>query len=185
MDNILTIYYANNAKKLHKVVDKLLLKFGGLSDKDKDDFYSLANEVFADVIKRYDNSQSFDGFLYVCLSNKIKSEITKRNCEKRKADRMSISIDTPIGDEENSTLKDIIPDKRDVEREIFGEKEEGYSKKMLLYLNRLSNLQKEVLRLTIAGYTSAEICKIIHITEKQYADCQSAIHSYRNVSVLF
>lgn len=185
MDQILAAYYANNAKKLHIVVDKLLLKFGGLSGKDTDDFYSLANEVFADVLNRYDNSQSFDGFLYICLSNKIKSEMTKRNREKRKADRMSISIDTPIGDEENSTLKDIIPDNVDIEKEIFEEKEEGYSKKMMLYLNRLSSLQKEVLKLIIAGYSATEISNILHITDKQYADCQAAIRSYRNVSLLF
>ena len=185
MDQILDTYYADNARKLHIVVDKLLLKFGGLSCKDTDDFYSLANEVFVDVLNRYDNSKSFDAFLYVCLSNKIKSEMTKRNREKRKADRMSISIDTPIGDEDDSTLKDIIADSVDVEKEIFEEKEEGYSKKMLLYLDRLSNLQKEVLKLTTAGYSSAEICNILHITDKQYADCQASIHSYRNVSVLF
>lgn len=185
MDQILATYYANNAKKLHMVVDKLLLKFGGLSGKDTDDFYSLANEVFTDVLNRYDNSKSFDSFLYVCLSNKIKSEITKRNREKRKADRISISIETPIGDEENSTLKDIIPDKVDIEKEVFEKREEVYSQKMLLYLDRLSNLQKEVLKLTIAGYSSSEISKILHITDKQYADCQASIHSYRNVSVLF
>ena len=99
MDQILMTYYSNNAKKLHNTVDKILLKFGGLSNKDLDDFYSLANEVFVDVLGRYDGSQSFDGFLYFCLSNRIKTEITRRNREKRKADRMSISIDTPIGDD--------------------------------------------------------------------------------------
>ena len=52
--DILNTYYADNAKKLHKTVDRILCKFGGLSGKDTDDFYSLANEVFADVIKRYD-----------------------------------------------------------------------------------------------------------------------------------
>lgn len=82
--DILNTYYADNAKKLHKTVDRILCKFGGLSDKDTDDFYSLANEVFADVMKRYDYKQSFDGFLYSCLSNKIMTEITKRNREKRK-----------------------------------------------------------------------------------------------------
>ena len=37
--NILDSYYADNAKKLHKVVDRILSKFGGLSNKDTDDFY--------------------------------------------------------------------------------------------------------------------------------------------------
>lgn len=74
-------YYADNARKLHRTVDKILSRFGGLSDKDTDDFYSLANEVFVDVLKRYDPEQSFDGFLYSCLSNKIMTEITRRNRE--------------------------------------------------------------------------------------------------------
>lgn len=185
MDKILIIYYANNARKLHKVVDKILRKFYEVSDKDKDDFYSLANEVFVDVMKRYDNSKDFDGFLYSCLYNKIISEIKRRHREKRRADRMSISIDTPIGDDENSTIGDMIADASTIEKELFEGNEEGYSKKMLLYLSRLSNLQKEVLRLNIAGYLPGEIREELHMSEKEYADCCAAIHSYRNVSVLF
>ena len=182
---IMDAYYANNAKKLHKNVDKILLKFGGLSDKDLDDFYSLANEVFVDVIARYDDSRPFDSFLYSCLTNKIKTEITRRNREKRRADRMSVSIDTPIGDDENSTIGDMIADDFSIEKEVFEKKEEGYSRKMLLYLSRLSAVQKEVLRLNIAGYLPGEIREELHISEKQYADCYAAIHSYRNVSLLF
>lgn len=185
MEQILITYYTDNAKKLHNIVDRILLKFGGLSNKDLDDFYSLANEVFVDVMRRYDNSQPFDPFLYSCLSNKIKTEMTRRNREKRKADRMSISIDTPIGDDENSTIGDLIADEFSVEREIFEKDENGYSLKMLTYLSRLSYLQKEVLRLNIAGYLPGEIKAELRITEKQYADCYAAIHSYRNVSVLF
>lgn len=184
MEQILNTYYADNAKKLHRTVDKILLKFGGLSDKDMDDFYSLANEVFWDVMKRYDNSYQFDAFLYSCLSNKIKTEMTRRNREKRKADRMSVSIDTPIGDDENITLKDIMPSDFDIEEEIFG-KEETYSEKVLLYLSRLSNLQKQVLELIAAGYIPKEIRDTLHINETQYADCYAAIHSYRNISILF
>ena len=150
-----------------------------------DDFYSLANLVFLDVMRRYDDSQSFDAFLYSCLLNKIKTEMTRRNREKRTADRMSISIDTPVGDDENSTIGDMIAGDFSIEKEIFEKDEEGYSKRMLLYLSRLSNLQKEVLRLNIAGYLPGEIREELHISEKQYADCYAAIHSYRNVSVLF
>jgi RNA polymerase sigma factor (sigma-70 family) len=185
MEQILVTYYSNNAKKLHNTVDRILLKFGGISDKDMDDFYSLANEVFVDVMRRYDGSQSFDGFLYSCLLNKIKTEITRRNREKRKADRMSISIDTPVGDDENCTIGDIIADDFTIEKKLFEEKEEGYSRRMLLYLSRLSNIQKEVLRLNIAGYLPSEIREELHINEKEYTDCYAAIHSYRNVSVLF
>lgn len=184
MEKIVDIYYENNAKKLHKIVDRILSKFGGLSDKDTDDFYSLANEIFVEVMRRYDSSQDFDSFLYFCLYNRIKTEITRRNREKRKADKLLVSIDTPVGDDGDSTLSDIIADSMTVEKEIFEKNEEGYSRRMLLYLDRLSGLQKAVLRLGTAGYSPNEIRKELHISEKQYTDCYAAIHAYRNVSVL-
>ncbi len=185
MEQILMMYYADNAKNLHRLVDKILLKFGGLSNKDMDDFYSLANEVFVDVMRRYNPLQSFDGFLYSCLLNKIKTEITKRNREKRKIEKLCISIDTPLPEDEHITLKEVIADSFDIEKELFEECEEGYSNKTVLYLSKLSKLQNEVLKLTAAGYSSYEIKKKLHISEKQYLDCNQAIHSYRNISILF
>ncbi len=109
MEQILNDYYKDEAKKLHNIVDKILFKLR--FNVDNEDFYSLANEVFADVLRRYDNNQDFDGFLYSCLTNKFKTEMTRRNREKRKADRMSISIDAPIGEGENSKIADIVPNR--------------------------------------------------------------------------
>lgn len=184
MEQILNAYYADNAQKLHGMVDKILLKFGGLLGKDKDDFYSLANEVFVDVMRRYDGVQPFDGFLYSCLCNKMKTEITKRNRNKRKADRMAVSIDTPIGDGENATLADVIADDFDMDEEVMKEKEDGYSKAMILYLKRLSKIQKEILKLIISGYSPHEIQKELHISDTQYSDAMNSIRAYRNVSIL-
>lgn len=176
MDQILITYYDNNAQKLHNVVDRILLRFGGLSNKDLDDFYSLANEVFADVIKRYDKSQSFDGFLYSCLINKIKSEMTKRNREKRKADRMSISIDTPIGDDESCTIGDMIPDCNTIEEELFGkEKREEWRKEVIQFLNGLSPLQRKIAVLLSDDNTPEEICKELHITIKHFENSMKRI----------
>ena len=42
METILITYYENNARKLHRVVDKILIKFGGLSNKDLLDFYQYS-----------------------------------------------------------------------------------------------------------------------------------------------
>ena len=184
MEKILNDYYANNASKLHIMVDKILFKLRFV-DVDNEDFYSLANEVFVDVIKRYDNKQDFDGFLYSCLTNKFKTEMTRRNREKRKADKMAISWDTPIGDDEGSTLIDVLASESTVEKEIFEENKDGYSKKMLMYLDKLSKIQKEILRLVIAGYEPNEIREELHMSNKEYADNYAAIHSYRNVQVLF
>lgn len=164
------------------MVDKILFKLR--FDVDNEDFYSLANEIFVDVLRRYDGKQDFDGFLYSCLTNKFKTEMTRRMRQKRQTDRMSISIDTPIGDKENSTIGDILADKNTVENEFFGENKDCYTKEMSQYLSRLSLLQKEVLRLISIGFEPNEILAELHINRKQYEDCYNAIHSYRNISIL-
>ena len=202
MEPIVESYYANNAKELYNMVDKILLKLH-FFDVDKNDFYSLANEIFMYTVRDYDSSKPFDNFLYSCLYKKFCTEMTNRTrdkrCTKTKLEEKNekgeiiekiviipdLSLYTPIGDEENSTVGDMIADGFTIEKELFEEREEGYSKKMLAYLNRLSTLQKEVLRLNMAGYLPNEIRKELHISEKQYADSYAAIHSYRNISVLF
>ncbi len=183
MEQILIAYYANNARKLRRMVDRILLKFGGLSNKDTDDFYSLANEVFVDAMGRYDGAQSFDGFLYACLSNKIKSEITRRNREKRKADRMAVSIDTPVGDGEAYTLGDLIADSFDMEAEAFKEVN-ALTHKLEKYFAMLSRKQKEVLGLLSLCYKAAEIQEELHMTQKEYADALENMRSYEKIRIL-
>lgn len=184
LEPMVDLYYANHAKKLYDMVDKILFKLHFV-DVDKNDFYSLANEIFMYAIRDYDSSKSFEVFLYSCLYKKFCTEMTRRNREKRKADRMAVSIDMPIGEDENATIGDTIADGFSIERELFEENEEGYSKRMLAYFDRLSSLQKEVLRLNTAGYLPNEIREELHISEREYMDCYAAIRSYRNVSVLF
>ena len=76
---------------MYNVVKLILRKnnFYTVQDKDLDDFKSLANEVFWDVLKRYDEEKEFGGLLYISLQNKIMSEMTKRNRTKRTYDKNS------------------------------------------------------------------------------------------------
>lgn len=183
---ILDTYYADNAKKLHKVVDRILSRFGGLSDKDMDDFYSLANEVFADIMKKYDDSQSFDGFLYSCLSNKIMTEITKRNREKRKADRMAVSLDATNDSGEECCLLDFISSDFDTFEEVAKRQEGGqYRDKVKQYVSKLSNRQVNILNLLIDGYLPIEIQLILKISSKEYSEDLKIMRSYENVKILF
>lgn len=179
---IINTYYENNAKKLHTMVDKILFKLR--FNVENEGFYSLANEIFVDVLKRYDGKQDFDAFLYSCLINKFKTEMTRRNRQKRQADKLAISIDSPIGEDENTTLSDIIADGNTIEKSFFEEKEDIYSSEMQQYLSRLSILQREVLKLISIGFEPNEILTELHINKKQYEDCYNAIHSYRNISIL-
>lgn len=185
MEEILEYYYADNARKLRNMADGILFKLGFTGLADREDFYSLANEVFVDVIRRYEKSKSFDSFLYSCLCNRFKTEMTARNRKKRQSDKIHVSLDTPVGDDEDFTLGDMIADKFSLENEIIEKRQESCNERIMLYLSRLSRLQKEVLSYTVEGYLPNEIKERLHITEKQYSDCNAAIHSYKNVSVLF
>lgn len=181
--DLVDLYFKNDGKVLYSLIDKVLFKLK--FDVEKSDFYSLGSEIFLDALCRYDGRQSFDKFLYFQLYNKFKTEMTKRNRQKRQCDNNSISIDTPIGDDENFTIGDTISSKSTIEKEFFEEREECYSKEMRRYLGRLSDLQKEVLRLISIGFMPSEILEELHINQKMYEDCYKAIHSYRNISLLF
>ena len=182
--DLVDLYFKNDGKVLYGLIDNVLFKLK--FDVEKSDFYSLGSEIFLDALCRYDETQDFNGFLYSCLTNKFKTEMTRRNRKKRQCDNNSISIDTPIGDEDgNFTIGDTISSKFTIEKEFFEEREEGYSKEMCRYLGRLSSLQKEVLRLISIGFMPSEILEELHINQKMYEDCYQAIHSYRNISLLF
>lgn len=184
--DILDTYYADNAKKLHRMVDKILCKFGGLSDKDRDDFYSLANEVFVDVLKRYDHKQAFETFLYSCLLNKAKTEVTKRNREKRKADRMCVSLDGVNNDDEGCGLLEFIASDFNTFEEVVKRQGSGqYQDKIQHYISRLSNRQVNILNYLIDGYKPVEIQKKFHISSAEYSDDLKTMRSYENIKILF
>lgn len=175
MEPIVISYFQNNAKKLNNMVDKILLKLHFV-DIDKNDFYSLANEVFMYTVRDYESSKSFDGFLYSCLYKKFCSEMTKRNREKRKADRMSISIDTPIGDEEGLTIGDTLADDFSIEEELFEKEErEEWRKEVIQFLNGLSPLQRKIAFLLSDNNTPEEICEELHITIKHFENSMKRI----------
>lgn len=181
--DLVDLYFKNDGKVLYSLIDKVLFKLK--FDVEKSDFYSLGSEIFLDALCRYDETQDFNGFLYSCLINKFRTEMTRRNRQKRQCDNNSISIDTPIGNEDgNFTIGDTIASKSTIEKEFFEEREDGYSREMCMYLGRLSDLQKEVLRLISIGFMPSEILEELHINQKMYEDCYQAIHSYRNVSIL-
>ena len=184
MDQILNSYYANNAKKLHEMADKILRKFGGLSDKDYQDFYSIANEVFVDVMRRYDKKQSFDGFLYSCLSNKFKSEMTRLNRQKRQGDRNAVSMDTPIGEDDSLTIGDTIQSDFSMEaatEEIIGD---CYDEKVEKYFSSLNVIQRKIIEMKMADIPVSEIKKKLELSDKRYEQHCNQIRSFEKISIL-
>ena len=184
MEKILNAYYADNAKKLRAVVDKILFGFGGISGKDYDDFYSIANEVFANIMRKYDGEQNFDGYLYSCLQNKLKTEMTARNRKKRITDRMVISIDAPVGDDTDATVGDMIPSGFDVETVVMEDMNHMYNERIERYLSSLSSVQRQIVEMKMGELSVSEIKKQLRLSEKQYQQHCKAMKSFDKVQVL-
>ncbi len=202
MNDIIDDYYANNASKLHKMVDKVLRKLH-FNNVERDDFYSLASVIFVkEIIPNYNPEISFESFLYSVLYKKFCSYMTyntrDRRCKKIKTTYKTSSgdiveeivilqnqsLNAPLKVDELCTLEDMIPDNKTLEDILFNESKDKYSEKMEMYLSKLSLLQRKVLRMQSIGYKAKDIISELHITQKQYEDCLSAIHSYKNISIL-
>ena len=196
MEKIINSYYENDAKKLHFEVDKVL-KHLHFVDVNKEEYYSLANLVFADIIasNRYNGKQDFNGFLFKCLENYFKTEMTASRRDKRIISKYTISIDTSVNhdndnDENTKTLADMFESKENVEHEIFG-KEEEWSNETLTFLETLSPLQREIAMLLSEGFCKEEICSELNIDKKQYenslqrmSESSSATELLRNSKLL-
>lgn len=202
---IIEKYCRDDMKKL-KMVCYPIWGNKGLPSCYHDDLYDDAMKVLVESVISYnpDSKASFKTF----LSNNIKLSqrewyrnthlrIKRNNLEldengKIKKDEngkpiiiKNISFDTPIREGDDSlSLKEIIAHKTTVEKEIFEDNEEIYSEKMCQYLNKLSSLQRAVLKLISIGFKPSEILEELDINQKMYEDCYNAIHSYRNTKVL-
>lgn len=183
MENVLDIYYANNAKRLRAMVDKILIKFGGISEKDYHDFYSISNEVFIDVVRRYNGKQPFDGFLYSCLSNKVKTEITARNRQKRMIDRNLISIDAPVLDDEKCTIADILQSDFDINSVLEEERDDFRDERVEKYLGSLSRVQRQIVEMKMEGITVSEIKARMKLSNKEYEDNMKSIKQNKLISL--
>lgn len=195
MGQYVDFYCGNENKELKRIVNTILRKsFPWIPQKDYDDFYSIAALVVWDCENKFDKekvkTEKFNSFVIACINNKIKTHITFMNrCKRSVKDEdgnllQDYSLDASLNDEDNSTLGDIIADGFLIEKDFFEEREDTYSKEMNEYLGRLSDLQREVLRLISIGYMPSEILEELHINQKLYNDCYNAIHSYKNISIL-
>ena len=188
--NLVNLYFENNGKKLYAMIDKILLKLK--FDVEKSDFYSMGSEIFLDALCRYDETQDFNGFLYSCLMNKFKTEMTRRGRDKRcckivveeNDDGKIIYVEKIVKDDsldreissskhnkdvsENYTLGDMVADKKTVESEIFKEDKDEWRVEVKEYLAKLSPLQKKIAFLLSDNNTPDEICEELHITMKHF-----------------
>ena len=78
-------YCDNEMKKLNQLCYPILIKIGGLSEKDYEDFYSIALDALTDSVIRFNDSKNcqFKTFLIGNIKRKFITEIRDRNRYKR------------------------------------------------------------------------------------------------------
>lgn len=178
-EKIVNMFFENDEEILKNMIDKILYKLG--FDVEKSDFYSLGSEIFLDALCRYDETQDFNGFLYSCLTNKFKTEMTRRNRIKRQADRNSISIDTPIGEDEESTICDFLSSDCNVEQEVI--REQKCDENVETFLSSLSNIQRKIIELKMDEIEKEEIKEKLNITNGEYNSAMKSIQMNENLSL--
>lgn len=183
-EDLVNFYFKNSGKKLYTMIDQILFKLK--FDVDNNDFYSLGNEVFLDALCRYDEAQDFNGFLYSCLMNKFKTEMTRRGRQKRQADKNSISIDTPIGDENGSyTLGDMIASNINIEKEILGDDTDIImDERIERYLKSLSKIQRKIIELKMQNVEVQHIKEELGLTDSQYSSHMQEVVQYEHIRLL-
>lgn len=177
-------YYENGGKKLIKLVDEILIRLK-YYDVARDEFVSLADEIIVNAMYDYDFKQDFNGYIYRCLENKFKTEMTRRNRYKRQADKMALSLEEKVGnDDKNVTIGELIADKNTVESEIFKERKEEWRREVKEYLEKLSPLQRKIAFLMSDNNTPDEICEELHITMKHFENSLKRILSDERIKIL-
>ena len=186
-------YYAHDAEKLHKMVDRIIKKFGGLSQKDTDDFYSLANEVFWIAAQDFNGKGDFRGFLYSRLVLKIRTMMTERNRQKRssvevikredgsvkKIYHQPVSLDAPIkNDDGATTYGDLVESKFDIFDKVSEEIGLSFSSDVSEYLDKLPKKTKRIALLISDGYKPSDICEKMQIEEREYQIHMEIIRTY-------
>ncbi len=200
MKQELTVYCENNMKKLYQVVDEIFYRmFGGVSDKDMAEFYSVAGEVLAHTVLKgkYDPKKGdFDGYIYNALKLAMIDEWKRQHRDKRcgkveifdeegKAKRMpvkDISLNAPFGDSKYLTMGDMIPSPFHME-DIVEQRETGQDERIEKYFHSLSKMTREIIKMKMNQVPVFEIKKKLGLTEKEYYEHMKSARMNENIGL--
>lgn len=195
--------YANNQSKLKQICNKEMMRFGGISQKDYDCFYSRAGLEIS-IAKAHELFNPSKGktpleFFVSIIKRSIWKEMTDRNRGKRqnfveieevdgdgnitkkKQFIPTISIDTPIDEENGMTIKDTLQSDFDVCKEIS---EDFQDERIEVFLKGLPKIQRQIAEMIMEGYPVIEIKSKLKLNSKEYIDNFNAMKSFSNISIL-
>lgn len=177
---IIDEYCCDGMKKLKKLCNPIIMKIGGISEKDHDDIYSLAQFLLYKSVKNYDkdnaNGASFKTFFYNILSRRIYATyIRDKNRQCRSNTRISkngevifipdVSLDAPT--EETQDIKEKIASDYNVED--ASEFDFTVDENVENFMSSLSNIQRKILEMKIKEIPTDKIRSELGISAARYA----------------
>ena len=201
VEEVIEDLYANNQNKLRYMCDKEISKFGGVSQKDLDDFYSRIGYELTLARKRYDPSmgKSFMNYVSGVIKHSIWKEMTDRNrmkrqiiIEKEEEDESgkiikkkeyvsNISIDVP--DENGLTIGHTLQSDFDVEKNLI-ENIMGYQdERVEKYLDSLSKTTRQLIEMKMNDIPVSEIKKKLGLTENEYYTHMNSARINENIAL--
>lgn len=209
--DILESYYKVNedkpeesAKRLHNMVNKILKRFGGITDSDRDECYSIANLYISkyvngkleDGIEDFDEKE-FNNLMYFGISNKIKKYMSYKNAGKRcqiivaEEDGKEVkeyiyptSLDNLMTDDGETKYIDVIPSDFDIGSSIDVGELLNLGENVIKYIGSLGVVERQIADLIMQGYNSTEIKEILHISDKEYNTYLSDMKEYEKRKLL-
>lgn len=190
---IIEEYCCNDMKKLKFICKPVMSLIGGISGKDYDDIYSLAQFLLYKCVKKYDENNekgaSFNTFFrnilfrrlyatYLRDRNRQCRSNTKEGEDGEKIFIPDVSLDAPTPDCVPTLER--INISNTLEEQFF---KPDISKNTKEYLHSLSNEQLEVAKLFMEGYQQDDIKDILHITQAEFNNRMNGMKSYRNISI--
>lgn len=177
---IIDEYCCDGMKKLKKLCDPIIMKIGGISEKDHDDIYSLAQFLLYKSVKNYDkdnaNGASFKTFLYNILSRRIYATyIRDKNRQCRSNTRIGkngevifipdVSLDAAT--EETQDIKEKIASDYNVED--ASEFDFTVDENVENFMSSLSNIQRKILEMKMKEIPTDKIRSELGISAARYA----------------
>ncbi len=185
MEETIQELYSDNGKKLRKMCHREMDKFGGIWQKDYDDFYSRAGLEICVAKDRYDptRGRTFMEYISGVIRNSVRKEMTDHNRKKRRtvivkegsADGRlpgkneyiaDLSIDAE--DADGLTMGDVLRSDSDMDEILFRHMDGCQDERVETYLGSLSAIGRRMIEMKMEGIPVSVIREALGLTDKEY-----------------
>lgn len=180
----LKLYYGDNCAYMHDLCKRVLAKLQIPWD---DEYLGIADFVMADLVERFKtkpDDYDFDRYFMMCFSNKVKTDLTTRNREKRKSNMNAVPLETHIENAEGLTLGDVIPDPDSSVEDIVFPKKNELQERVQKYLDNLSKTERKIADLIMDGMSLQDIPNELGITKSTFNEIMTRMRSYEYTKCL-